>query len=89
GETAARLGATTIGVRPEHLLIRDDGVWAGTVIHAEHLGPDTMYYLETEAYGTLTIRTDGDTWHEVGANLRVGPMEAKIHRFGADGKTLG
>ncbi|MDR3373413.1 MAG: ATP-binding cassette domain-containing protein, partial [Ancalomicrobiaceae bacterium] len=46
GETAARLGATTIGVRPEHLLIRDDGVWAGTVIHAEHLGPDTMYYLE-------------------------------------------
>ncbi|MDR3496178.1 MAG: ABC transporter ATP-binding protein [Ancalomicrobiaceae bacterium] len=89
GDTAARLGATTIGVRPEHLIIRDDGVWSGTVIHAEHLGPDTMYYVETEAYGTLTIRTDGDTWHEVGATLSVSPMEAKIHRFGADGRTLG
>src|SRR4051812_27723910 len=46
GEPASRLGAATIGVRPEHLRIGAGGSWTGIVSHAEHLGPDTMVYVE-------------------------------------------
>ncbi|MDB5563090.1 MAG: smoK, partial [Hyphomicrobiales bacterium] len=49
-------GATTIGVRPEHInLSPTEGSWKGTVVHVEHLGADTNLYLETEAAGVLTV----------------------------------
>jgi multiple sugar transport system ATP-binding protein len=66
GEEAARVGATTIGVRPEHLLLAPDGAWKGTVSHAEHLGADTMLYVEAPGLGFLTIRAHGDVPHVVG-----------------------
>src|SRR5882724_133449 len=41
-EVAARYGAATIGVRPEHIKVgRDGDGWEGTVRSAEHLGSDT------------------------------------------------
>src|SRR4029450_13524111 len=46
GGYAAGLGAATIGVRPEDLRIAPDGPWEGAIIHAEHLGSDTMFYVE-------------------------------------------
>ena len=51
GEPAARLGAATIGVRPEHLRIGAGGAWTGIISHAEHLGPDTMVYVEVPGIG--------------------------------------
>ncbi len=32
GEAAARIGAATVGVRPEHLTVGPDGAWTGTVV---------------------------------------------------------
>jgi multiple sugar transport system ATP-binding protein len=40
GAEAAKHGAHTIGVRPEHLSV-GDGPWEGTVGVSEHLGSDT------------------------------------------------
>ena len=58
----ARLGETakTVGVRPEHISVSDKaGDWKGTVVHAEHLGPDTNLYLDTEKAGLITVRIFG------------------------------
>ena len=87
GEEAARVGAMTIGVRPEHLLLAPDGAWKGTVSHAEHLGADTMLYVKAPGLGFLTIRAHGDVPHVVGDALAFAP--SRIYRFDANGKALG
>jgi multiple sugar transport system ATP-binding protein len=87
GEEAARVGATTIGVRPEHLLLAPDGAWKGTVSHAEHLGADTMLYVEAPGLGFLTIRAHGDVPHVVGDALAFSP--SRIYRFDANGQAVG
>ncbi|MDQ0472293.1 ABC transporter ATP-binding protein [Labrys wisconsinensis] len=89
GDPASRAGATTIGVRPEHLTISADGAWRGEVLHAEHLGADTMLYLESPQFGLLTVRADGDEPHQVGDTVAVTPVEGKVHRFDGDGRRMG
>ncbi len=88
GDYAARHKATTIGVRPEHLHIGTDGLWPGTVIHAERLGPETMVYVDVPGSGTLTVRTGGDASYSEGETVALAPQEARIHRFDADGKAI-
>jgi multiple sugar transport system ATP-binding protein len=88
GEPAGRAGAETIGVRPEHLVIAADGPWRGTVSHAEHLGPDTMLYVEVPGIGLLTVRASGDATEGVGDTVALKPVEGRVFRFGADGRTL-
>src|SRR5689334_22703178 len=53
GNSAQRHGATTIGVRPEHLKISRDGAggWQGTIAVAEHLGSDTFLYVDAGPLG--------------------------------------
>ena len=89
GPAAARLDATTIGVRPEHLDVVAEGGWAGTVGLSEHLGSDTFLKVETEAVGTINVRAGGEVSLRHGDMIRLAPQPGKIHRFGADGKTLG
>ena len=88
GETAARAGAAAIGVRPEHLAVGPDGPWQGTVLHAEHLGADTMLYVEVPGLGLLTARIAGDAPGAVGDAVGLGPRDGKVFRFDADGRTL-
>jgi multiple sugar transport system ATP-binding protein len=88
GEAAARLNAATIGIRPEHLLLRADGSWKGQVAHAEYLGADTMLYVEAPGLGLLTIRAGGDARYEVGAPASLEPMPDKIYRFDAAGLAI-
>ena len=88
----ARLGdakAKTIGVRPEHLTVDTAaGDWKGTVIHAEHLGPDTNLYLDCEKAGLITVRIFGVYDAEPGAVLYATPQPSKVYRFDAAGKTI-
>ncbi len=82
-------GAKTIGIRPEHIaLSRDSGEWQGRVIHVEHLGADTIVYLETEKTGLLTVRLFGE--HQINPDdiVHATPDHAAMHRFDADGKVL-
>jgi multiple sugar transport system ATP-binding protein len=85
---AGRLGdgqAKTIGIRPEHItLSRDGGDWKGKVIHVEHLGADTILYLETEVTGLLTVRLFGEHRYDVDDVVYATPDKALMHRFGAD-----
>ena len=88
GDYATRHEAATIGVRPEHLVFQADGPWTGTIAHAEHLGADSMYYVDVPGSGLITARVVGDETYEVGASVRLAPIEAKLHRFDAAGKAI-
>ncbi len=86
---AARAGATTIGVRPENLVVAPEGAWTGIVSHAEHLGADTMLYVEVPGMGLLTARVLGDVNHDVGDRVGLTPQDGKLYRFDGEGNAIG
>jgi multiple sugar transport system ATP-binding protein len=88
---ASRLGESvaTIGIRPEHILVdRQSGTWKGSVMHAEHLGADTILYLTTEKAGFVTVRLFGEHRFKPDDVLYATPDPARMYRFGADGRVL-
>jgi multiple sugar transport system ATP-binding protein len=89
GEAARQHGATSIGIRPEHLKVARDGDgWPGTVSVAEHLGSDTFLYVEAGAIGTLTCRTIGEVDLKAGDRVWLAPDPARLHRFDQDGRAI-
>ena len=87
GAEAARHGAATIGIRPEHIDI-GRGDWHGVVGLSEHLGSDTFLKVMADGLGTLTVRADGEVSIKAGDRIRMSPQPDKIHRFDKDGKAL-
>ncbi len=86
GAEAAKLGAKTIGVRPEHMTVSTTaGAWKGTVGVAEHLGSDTFCHVHTESAGTLTLRTAGDAMLKHGDTIYLTPDDRRIHKFNNEG----
>ena len=89
GEFAARMGAATIGVRPEHIVASRDGEgWRGTVVAAEHLGSDTFLYIDVPQTDGITARAIGELGLEQGDPVRLTPDPARIHRFDSQGRAL-
>ena len=89
GAPAAKQGAKTIGIRPEHLAVSTtSGEWKATVGVAEHLGSDTFLHVHSDDVGPLTVRTDGEIGAHHGDTIWLTADAAKIHRFGPDGKAL-
>ncbi|CTQ34624.1 ABC transporter ATP-binding protein [Jannaschia rubra] len=89
GPEAAKHDAHTIGIRPEHVAVTDDGPWQGTVGVAEHLGSDTFVHVHgTGLAETLTVRVPGDIAVRHGDAVRLTPDLACLHRFGDDGLRL-
>ncbi len=86
GAAAERLGAKTIGIRPEHIGIRvTTGAWRGVVGVAEHLGADTFLHVHTDDHGTINVRADGEIPVGHGDVVFLTPDPAKLHRFDASG----
>lgn len=88
GEKAAAFKCTTLGIRGEHMLIKDDGIWEGEVIHTENLGADAYVYLEMGQEEPIVVRLEGAASYQSGAKLRVSPMEDRVHRFDEAGKPI-
>jgi multiple sugar transport system ATP-binding protein len=89
GAIAQPHGATTMGIRPEHLGIStSEGAWKGTAGVAEHLGSDTFIHVNTESAGTVTVRTSGDFQIRHGDTVYLTPDPARVHKFGPDGKAM-
>ncbi len=88
----ARLGLTeanTIGIRPEHLaLSRTEGDWRGIITHVEHLGADTIVYLDTEKAGLITVRLFGEHGFKPDETVFATPDRSRLHRFSPEGKAL-
>ena len=89
---AARMGvsgATTIGVRPEHISVgTETGDWEGTVEHSEHLGADTNLYVQTAEAGRITVRLFGEVHHEPGSRVWLTPAPGQVYRFDETGRTI-
>ena len=89
GSVAAKHGAHTIGVRPEHIGVsRDGGEWTGTVGVAEHLGSDTFLHVSLAGIGPVTVRTEGEAGLRHGDVAHLTPDPQRIHRFDAAGKAM-
>jgi multiple sugar transport system ATP-binding protein len=89
GPEAARHGAVTMGLRPEHIdLSTSAGTWRGTVGISEHLGSDTFLRVQVEGPGMITVRTGGDSGLRHGDAVFLTPQPGRMHRFDADGKAM-
>ncbi|MEM9106634.1 MAG: TOBE domain-containing protein, partial [Pseudomonadota bacterium] len=81
--------AATIGIRPEHITVdRESGSWSGKVLHAEHLGADTILYMETDEIGLVTVRLFGQHAFDADDRLYATPQSGAMFRFDADGKII-
>jgi len=87
GPEAAKHGAHTIGIRPEHTEISTtEGLWEGTVGVAEHLGSDTFIHIHgIEGCDPMTVRASGDVAVKHGDTVYLTPKADQIHKFGTDG----
>jgi multiple sugar transport system ATP-binding protein len=89
GPEAAKLKATTIGVRPEHIdIVQGKGQWAAKIIITEHLGSDTFLHVDAGDAGRLVVRAPGEFGGNPGDTIQLKPDPARIHRFGEDGKVM-
>ncbi len=88
GPEAAKHGAATIGIRPEHLDVGTEGPWKGTVGLSERLGSDTFLKVNVDGVGVVNMRAEGDIRFNHGDRIALTPQMEKLHRFGADGLAL-
>ncbi|MCX5578202.1 ABC transporter ATP-binding protein [Kaistia terrae] len=89
GAAATKLGAETIGIRPEHVrVVPTGGNWEGKVSHLEKLGSDTFVYVAVEGADMVTVRIVGQEDFEIGSTIGLSADEGHIHRFGKDGRAL-
>ncbi|TRD17839.1 ABC transporter ATP-binding protein [Palleronia caenipelagi] len=87
GAEAQKHGATTVGIRPEHIDVSTtEGTWKGRVGVAEHLGSDTFLHIhDTGLADLVTVRINGDIQVSHGDDIYLTPQLDKLHKFGADG----
>jgi multiple sugar transport system ATP-binding protein len=83
-------GAKTVGIRPEHLTVSAErGEWKGTLVHSEHLGADTNFYIDTETAGTITVRAFGEVRYAPDSTVYVSPSDPKyLYRFDESGNVI-
>ena len=87
GAAAQAHGATTIGIRPEHIDVTGEGgQWHGTIGVAEHLGSDTFFHVhDTGLAETITVRAPGEVTLRHGDRIGLTPRLDHLHRFDAQG----
>ncbi|MCP1367372.1 TOBE domain-containing protein, partial [Halomonas sp. BBD48] len=76
-----------LGIRPEHLVLDDQGPLVGVVQVIERLGGSTALYVQMEETEVIAL-TDGNTAHQVRDKARFGFASSRAHLFGADGLAL-
>ena len=71
-----------LGIRPEHLLVNQDGDanWEGKVFVVEKLGSGTFLYLEKDG-DPLVVEAEGDSKIKVGDNIKIGFVSSRCHLF--------
>jgi len=71
-----------LGIRPEHLLINQDGdaSWEGEVFVVEKLGSGSFLYIEKDG-DPLVVEAEGDSNIKVGDRIKVSFIGSKCHLF--------
>ncbi|MDW7748066.1 sn-glycerol-3-phosphate ABC transporter ATP-binding protein UgpC [Halomonas sp.] len=76
-----------LGIRPEHLLLDDQGPLEGEIQVLERLGGQTSLYVQM-GETMVTIMADGDVAHRVHETVRFGFEPGRAHLFDASGLAL-
>jgi ABC-type sugar transport system ATPase subunit len=87
---AAPEGTVTLGIRPEHLVLRPAGTGQlqARVSICETLGGDAYLYVRLPDGQTLVVRTEGNTALDHGATVGLDFPVASQHHFAPNGRTL-
>ena len=87
GGVAIARSASILGIRPEHIDVSPDaGEWKGRLRYVEHLGSDTVAYVDGEDTGSITVRLNGEVAIDAGETVFMTPRAGNIHLFHADGQ---
>jgi multiple sugar transport system ATP-binding protein len=85
----ARHAEVQVGVRPEHVVLADEGEGAAlpvSLLHVERLGDASLLYVDGgPGVGTLTVRVEGAATQAPGARLRLRLRPEQLHLFDAAG----
>ena len=82
GAYAKAHGATTVGIRPEHIdLTPSGGDWKGVVQFSERLGSDTFLHVDVPDAGRLIVRAIGDAAYVGGESIEMKPHAGRLHVF--------
>ena len=91
GERAVPAGKATLGVRPEHLAVAPaaggEGL-PGRVILSEHLGGETMLYVDAAGGHQVVVKADGLAREKIGDDVRIKIDPQTCHLFDGEGRTL-
>ncbi len=78
----------SIGIRPEDVRVKPDGILSGTVQVYEHLGGEAYLHLLLQDDQNLVVRTDADSAYRIGDTVRFDVIDSKLHLFGENGVAL-
>ena len=81
-------GATTFGMRPEHLRIQDENTLSLQVKTVEQLGSDSYLYGETIDKQEISIKLNSQTTIKGGESVKVGFSQSDTHWFNEKGASL-
>ncbi|UYG07474.1 ABC transporter ATP-binding protein [Halomonas sp. M4R1S46] len=87
GQGLASGAALELGIRPEHLVLDDQGPLAGEIQVLERLGGQTSLYVQM-GEAMVTIMADGDVAHRVHDRVHFGFAPGRAHLFADDGLAL-
>ena len=80
--SAPRTGEITLGVRPEHMALRDDAPWRGEVSLVEPTGADTYVVVKT-GVGNITVRVSAQSKVKIGDAVGLAVADDHVNWFDA------
>jgi ABC-type sugar transport system ATPase subunit len=78
---------TTLGLRPEHLVLSADGPIPGKVLAIEQLGSETLIHVENSA-STIVVKAGRDSAIQIGETVRLSFDPRHAHLFAADATSI-
>lgn len=86
GRVAQARNAEYLGIRPEHIdTSPHHGEWRGRMRDVEHLGWDTVAYVDGDEVGNVTVRMNGEVPIGTGDKIFMRPQAGNMHVFQANG----
>ncbi len=84
-ESSQSNATLTLGVRPEHLQVDENGPFKGTVQVFEHLGGEAFVHMTLADGQIMVAKLDGEHLFRPGDHCTLGISPEKCHLFEADG----
>jgi multiple sugar transport system ATP-binding protein len=80
--------AVTLGIRPDHVILGEQGILEGRVALIEEFGESHILYVDAGECGRLTARAPGGATHRVGDVVCLDLSVDKSHLFRSSGEAI-